>query len=194
MDLIFATHNQHKLGEVQKMLPSFVQLKSLTDIGFTQEIIEDGDSFKANAAIKAQTIFNDTQQNVFADDSGLVIPSLGGAPGIFSARYAGTGNSRDNIDKVLHKLHGKAERKAYFICVVCLIYNGEILFFEGQIHGVISLGILGENGFGYDPIFIPENHTLSFAQMPEKQKNTISHRALAIKKLNNYLLKISNYA
>ena len=119
MNLIFATHNKHKMSEVQKML-SGVKLSSLTEIGFNEEIEENGNSFEENATIKAETIYNKTKLNVFSDDSGLVIPALNGEPGILSARYSGTGNDKKNIEKVLDKLKNKNDRSAYFICVISL--------------------------------------------------------------------------
>ena len=190
MELIFATHNQHKLEEVKQMLPQHLQFKSLTEINFHDEIEETGTTFVENARIKAQTIYQKTGVNVFADDSGLVIEALNGAPGVYSARYAGTGKSEDNIAKVLEEMKGISNRKAYFIAVFCLILNGEEHFFEGRINGTIAEEILGEDGFGYDPIFIPEGETLSFAQMSAEAKNSMSHRGRAVEQLNQFLTKI----
>ncbi|WP_322969156.1 RdgB/HAM1 family non-canonical purine NTP pyrophosphatase [Faecalibacter sp. LW9] len=191
MELIFATHNQHKLEEVKQMLPQNIQFKSLTEINFHDEIEETGDTFKENARIKAQTIYQKTGVHVFADDSGLVIEGLNGAPGVYSARYAGTGKSEDNIAKVLEEMKGIENRKAYFIAVFCLILNGEEHFFEGRVNGTISTEILGADGFGYDPIFIPEGYTESFAQMTAEQKNSMSHRGRAVEQLNHYLTNIN---
>lgn len=187
MELIFATHNQHKLEEVKQMLPQHIQFKSLTEINFHDEIEETGTTFEENARIKAQTIYQKTGVNVFADDSGLVINGLNGAPGVFSARYAGTGKSEDNIAKVLQELEGISDRSAYFIAVFCLILEGKEYFFEGRINGTISEEILGEDGFGYDPIFIPEGHSKSFAQMSPEEKNSMSHRGRAVAQLNEFL-------
>ncbi len=189
MEIVFATHNQHKLEEVMQMLPENISLLSLDDIGFNQEIEETGDTFALNAAIKAQVISASTQRNVFADDSGLVIEALNGAPGIYSARYAGTGNSKDNIVKVLNELKGETNRNAYFIAVICLILDKKEYYFEGRINGTITQEIMGEDGFGYDPIFIPEGHSLSFAQMSPEQKNSLSHRGKAVELLHDFLLK-----
>lgn len=189
MEIVFATHNQHKLEEVMQMLPENISLLSLDDIGFNQEIEETGDTFALNAAIKAQVISASTQRNVFADDSGLVIEALNGAPGVYSARYAGTGNSKDNIVKVLNELKGETNRNAYFIAVICLILDKKEYYFEGRINGTITQEIMGEDGFGYDPIFIPEGHSLSFAQMSPEQKNSLSHRGKAVELLHDFLLK-----
>lgn len=187
MELIFATHNAHKLKEVQEMLPH-QQLLSLDDISFNEEIEETGKSFEANARIKSETVFRTSKIAVFSDDSGLVVEALDGAPGIYSARYSDSGTDSDNVQKLLKELEGKTNRKAYFICVICLINTShETYFFEGKIHGSIATKIMGENGFGYDPIFIPEKHDCSFAQMQAEEKNTLSHRAIAIKQLNTFL-------
>ena len=190
MELIFASHNQHKLEEVKQMLPQNIQFKSLTDINFNDEIEETGVTFEENAKIKSDTIFAKTGVNVFADDSGLVIEGLNGAPGVYSARYAGTGKSEDNIAKVLTEMEGISNRNAYFIAVFCLILDGKEYFFEGRVNGTISTEILGEDGFGYDPIFIPEGYTKSFAQMSPEEKNSMSHRGRAVEKLHNFLSNI----
>lgn len=189
MELIFATHNDHKVKEVAQMLPSYLTMKSLTDINFHDEIDETGKTFEENALLKAKTIFEKTNKNIFADDSGLVIDALDGAPGIYSARYAGTGKDADNVTKALKELEGKTNRKAYFISIFCLILNGKEYFFEGKVNGTISTEIRGEDGFGYDPIFIPDGYSKSFAQMTAEEKNNISHRGLAVKKLSDFLTK-----
>ena len=191
MELIFATHNNNKVKEVTKMLPSYLSMKSLTAIDFFEEIEETGKTFEENALLKAKTIFNKTGKNVFADDSGLVIEALDGAPGVYSARYAGTGKDEDNIAKALKELDGKTNRKAYFISIFCLILNGKEYFFEGRVNGTIATEIKGDNGFGYDPIFIPDGFSKSFAQMTPEEKNAISHRGKAIGKLNNFLTNLN---
>ncbi|MXV38279.1 RdgB/HAM1 family non-canonical purine NTP pyrophosphatase [Flavobacteriaceae bacterium Ap0902] len=186
-NLIFATYNVHKVIEVNKMLPDF-NLLSLSDIQYNEDIEETGNTFHENAEIKANTIFKTVNKSLFADDSGLVIPSLGGEPGIYSARYAGTGDSADNIQKVLSKLNNTEDRRAYFICIICLILEeGEKHFFEGKIHGEILYDIEGENGFGYDPIFKPLGYDQSFAKISGDLKNKISHRAIAIRQMNEFL-------
>ena len=189
MELIFATHNDHKVKEVAQMLPSYLTMKSLTDINFHDEIDETGKTFEENALLKAKTIFDKTNKNIFADDSGLVVDALDGAPGVYSARYAGTGKEADNVAKALKELEGKTNRKAYFISIFCLILNGKEYFFEGKVNGTISTEIRGEDGFGYDPIFIPDGYSKSFAQMTAEEKNNISHRGLAVKKLSDFLTK-----
>lgn len=191
MELIFATHNNNKVKEVTKMLPSYLSMKSLTAIDFFEEIEETGKTFEENALLKAKTIFNKTGKNVFADDSGLVIEALDGAPGVYSARYAGTGKDEDNIAKALKELDGKTNRKAYFISIFCLILNGKEYFFEGRVNGTIATEIMGNNGFGYDPIFIPDGFSKSFAQMTPEEKNAISHRGKAIGKLNDFLTNLN---
>ncbi|HJD86633.1 MAG TPA: RdgB/HAM1 family non-canonical purine NTP pyrophosphatase [Empedobacter falsenii] len=191
MELIFATHNNNKVKEVTKMLPSYLSMKSLTAIDFFEEIEETGETFEENALLKAKTIFNKTGKNVFADDSGLVIEALDGAPGVYSARYAGTGKDEDNIAKALKELDGKTNRKAYFISIFCLILNGKEYFFEGRVNGTIATEIMGDNGFGYDPIFIPDGFSKSFAQMTPEEKNAISHRGNAIGKLNDFLTNLN---
>ena len=191
MELIFATHNNNKVKEVTKILPSYLSMKSLTDINFFDEIEETGTTFEENAQLKAKTIFDKTGKNIFADDSGLVIEALDGAPGVYSARYAGTGKDEDNIAKALKELEGKTNRKAYFISIFCLILNGKEYFFEGRVNGTIATEIMGDNGFGYDPIFIPDGFSKSFAQMSPEEKNAISHRGKAVEKLNDFLTNLN---
>ena len=191
MELIFATHNNNKVKEVTKMLPSYLSMKSLTDINFFDEIEETGTTFEENAQLKAKTIFDKTGKNIFADDSGLVIEALDGAPGVYSARYAGTGKDEDNIAKAFKELEGKTNRKAYFISIFCLILDGKEYFFEGRVNGTIATEIMGDNGFGYDPIFIPDGFSKSFAQMSPEEKNAISHRGKAVEKLNDFLTNLN---
>lgn len=191
MELIFATHNNNKVKEVTKMLPSYLSMKSFTDINFFDEIEETGTTFEENAQLKAKTIFDKTGKNIFADDSGLVIEALDGAPGVYSARYAGTGKDEDNIAKALKELEGKTNRKAYFISIFCLILDGKEYFFEGRVNGTIATEIMGDNGFGYDPIFIPDGFSKSFAQMSPEEKNAISHRGKAVEKLNDFLTNLN---
>jgi len=187
MDILLATHNEHKKQEIQAIFPKFITIKSLSDIGFDEEIDETAITFNENALIKAKAGFEFSKIPTFSDDSGLVIPSINYEPGVYSARYAGTGNSSDNIEKVLFNLKGIEDRSAYFICVICYFDGIEIHYFEGKILGKISTEIKGENGFGYDPIFIPNNYDISFAEIPTEVKNTISHRALALKKFITFL-------
>lgn len=189
MELIFASHNENKVSEIRAMLPGFVELKSLNDIGYHTEIEETGTTLEENSKIKAETIYKLTGKNVFADDTGLFVDALDGAPGVFSSRYAGTGVSEDNIIKLLKELKGKENRDAHFKTVICLINNGKTHFLEGRVDGIILKEKRGDDGFGYDPVFLPDNHELSFAEMDLNQKNKISHRYKAIQKLLEFISK-----
>lgn len=186
--LLFATHNQDKVKEVKDILKHF-EILSLTDIGFHDEIEENGLSFQENAEIKVDAIMQKYDGNIFADDSGLVIPELNNEPGIYSSRYAGTGNSQDNIDKVLRKLGNSENRYAYFLTVVCLIYNKKKYFFEGKVEGEILKSPEGLGGFGYDPIFKPKNYVKSFALLSFEEKNRISHRGKAIESMKSFIFE-----
>jgi len=188
MELIFATHNQNKVEEITAILPPVIEIKSLRDINFKNEISETSDTLQGNALIKARTIFNKFKRNCFADDTGLEVEVLNGDPGVLSARYAGNQNiAIDNIKKLLRKLKNHDNRKAQFRTVIALIYDRNEYFFEGIIKGKIIGEAKGNNGFGYDPIFQPENYFLSFAQLDKEEKNKISHRAKAFRKLINFL-------
>ena len=188
MELIFATHNQNKVEEITAILPPVIEIKSLRDINFKNEISETSETLQGNALIKARTIFNQFKRNCFADDTGLEVEVLNGNPGVLSARYAGNQNiAIDNIKKLLRKLKNHDNRKAQFRTVIALIYDRNEYFFEGIIKGKIITEAKGNNGFGYDPIFQPENYFLSFAQLDKEEKNKISHRAKAFRKLINFL-------
>ena len=188
MELIFATHNQNKVEEISAILPPVIEIKSLRDINFKNEISETSETLQGNALIKARTIFNQFKRNCFADDTGLEVEVLNGDPGVLSARYAGNQNvAIDNIKKLLRKLKNHDNRKAQFRTVIALIYDRNEYFFEGIIKGKIIGEAKGNNGFGYDPIFQPENYFLSFAQLDKEEKNKISHRAKAFRKLINFL-------
>lgn len=188
MNLLFATHNKNKAKEANQILP-MVDILTLDQIGFHDEIIEDGNSFKENAKIKVDAIRPSYEGSIFADDSGLVIPSLDGAPGIYSARYAGTGNSKDNIQKVLSEMQNIQDRYAYFLAVICLFHQGEFHFFEGKVEGEILLQPTGEKGFGYDPIFSPKGYEKSFAELAPEEKNRISHRGKALKVMKSIIFE-----
>lgn len=186
--LVFATHNQHKLLEVKKLLPETIRLKSLTDISFTDEIEETADTLEGNALLKARYIYQKTGLNCFADDSGLEVTSLHGAPGVYSARYAGPQkNDQDNMDKLLFELKNKENRSACFKTVIALILNGQEHVFIGQVDGEIISEKRGDQGFGYDPVFVPNGFHQTFAEMSPEEKNAISHRAEAVKKLVSFL-------
>ncbi|MGB0429539.1 MAG: RdgB/HAM1 family non-canonical purine NTP pyrophosphatase, partial [Bacteroidia bacterium] len=184
MELVLATHNPNKVKEIQSKLSHSFTLKSLSDIGFDKEIPEDFDTLRQNAEQKADTIYKAIGKSCFADDTGLLVNALNGAPGVYSARYAGEHcNSNDNINKLLKKLDGVGNRSAHFETVICLILNNKKYFFEGRAEGVITLERSGADGFGYDPIFLPNGYTQTFAEMSMNQKNRISHRAKAFTKL-----------
>ena len=188
MELIFATHNQNKVLEISAILPSIIELKSLSDLNFTDQIPETSKTLKGNALIKAKTIYNKFQRDCFADDTGLEVEVLNGAPGVYSARYAGNKKrDGDNIFKLLKELENQNNTKAQFRTVIALIYKHEEFIFEGIIKGKIINEIKGDNGFGYDPIFQPENYSLSFAEISTEEKNKISHRAIAFRKLVDFL-------
>jgi XTP/dITP diphosphohydrolase len=188
--LVFATNNAHKLTEVQAAVASKIELLSLNDIDCHDDIAETGSTFKDNAALKSHFIHNKYQINCFADDSGLEIEALNGEPGVYSARYAGEhGNHAANNAKVLKQLKGVANRKARFITVISLIWNGGEHFFEGTVAGTIRTELSGSEGFGYDPIFQPDGFDITFAEMTLAQKNAISHRGRAVEKLIDFLNK-----
>ena len=189
--LIFATHNNHKLREIQEILSGSYQIVGLHELGFSEDIPETADTLEGNAAIKAKYIYDKFGMDCFSDDTGLEISALQGAPGVYSARFAGENCTfEDNMKKVLHLLQGVANRKACFRSVICLILNGESYFFEGRIEGEIIDTQKGTDGFGYDPIFIPDGFTETFAEMPIEKKNSISHRGIATQKLINFLHEI----
>lgn len=188
MKLVFATNNRHKLQEVRAIVGDRVEILSLCDIGCNDDIPETADTLQGNALIKARYINEKYGVDCFADDTGLEVDALGGAPGVYSARYAGEEcDSEANMQKLLHNLTGKSERSAQFRTVIALIINGDEKLFNGVVKGRISTEKLGDSGFGYDPIFIPEGFSESFAQMSAEQKNSISHRFRATEKLSNYL-------
>lgn len=188
--LVFATNNAHKLDEVRNILGDTFEILGMAQIGCHDDIEETADTFAGNALIKARYIKEKYGYDCFADDSGLEIEALGGAPGVYSARFAGEGhNSEKNMDKVLSLMQGKSNRNARFCTVVALVTGEGEYTFEGEIKGEILDERRGEGGFGYDPIFRPENETLTFAEMGDDRKNAISHRARAVKKLAEFLLK-----
>lgn len=189
MEILVATHNLHKKEEIQQILGKKYKITSLTDYNINDEIIEDGDSFHSNAFIKAKFCFEKTGKSSLGDDSGLVVPSLDGRPGIFSARYAGNHDFDKNIAKVLDEMQDKDNREAYFITVLCLYNENGAEYFEGRVYGNLSRERSGKKGFGYDPIFIPENYEISFADMPSEEKNAMSHRKNALDQFLEFLEK-----
>lgn len=194
-ELIFATNNDHKLLEIKKMLGSHFRVSGLKERGIREEIPEDHMTLEENAFQKAEYIYQKFGISCFSDDTGLEIDALNGEPGVFSARYSRMGDpvypdmevSAGNIRKVLEKLEGAATRRARFRTVIALILDGNHHTFEGIVTGSITLRTRGEGGFGYDPIFIPEGGVKTFAEMDLAEKNKISHRARAIKKLTDFL-------
>ena len=192
MKLIFATHNAHKLEEVKGLIPETINLLSLTDINFNEEIEETETTIEGNALLKARTIYSKTKINCFSDDSGLLIDALNGAPGVYSARYAGEPkNDHANTEKVLAQLIKENNRKAHFKTIIALIVNGQEYVFEGIINGTIINKKKGANGFGYDPIFVPNGYSKTFAELSSQEKSSISHRAIAVQKMMEVLRKIT---
>jgi XTP/dITP diphosphohydrolase len=187
-ELVFVTNNAHKIEEVAQAVGNQFEIKSLADIGFEEEIEETGTTFKENASIKTQRIYQQFHLNCFADDSGLEIEALSGDPGVFSARYAGEhGNHEANIARVLEQLEDITSRKAQFKTVISLIWNGQEHWFEGVVTGTIRTLVSGASGFGYDPIFQPDGYQTTFAEMPLAEKNKISHRGKAMAQLIAFL-------
>lgn len=191
MKICFASNNIKKVEEITaKLEGSSIQILSLAEVGIDEDIPETGDTFHANALQKAEYVFSRKQLFCFADDSGLQVNALGGAPGVYSARYAGPQRSTaDNMDKLLLELDGKTDRSASFITVIALIHPSGTHYFEGEIKGHILHEKRGTNGFGYDPIFVPDGYTQTFAEMDADKKNSISHRAIAVDKLIAFLLQ-----
>lgn len=188
MQLVFASNNKHKLEEIASLLSNKIQLLTLADIGCNIELPETSDTLEGNALQKANYIYQHYKINCFADDTGLEVEALKGQPGVYSARYAGERkNSNDNMNKLLLELKGEPNRNAAFRTIIALVLNGKHLFFEGKVRGRIGETKTGDKGFGYDPIFIPEDHNQTFAQMDMQLKNTLSHRGMAVKKLAAYL-------
>lgn len=187
--LIFATNNKHKVEEVRAALDGLVEVVTLAEAGLQGEIPETADTLQGNALQKAQWVWERTHTDCFADDTGLEVEALGGAPGVYSARYAGEHCSfDDNIDKLLRALDGETNRRADFRTVICLIERGEVKYFEGRVDGqILTERHSNGEGFGYDPVFMPDRFAVSFAEMPLDVKNSISHRGLAVKALAEYL-------
>nr|WP_184187491.1 RdgB/HAM1 family non-canonical purine NTP pyrophosphatase [Chryseobacterium defluvii] len=180
MELLVATHNKHKKEEIQQILGNDIIVKSLTDYNIHEEIVEDGDSFNANALIKAKYCFEKTGIPSLGDDSGLVVEALDGRPGIFSARYAGDHDFAKNIEKVLREMQEIDNRRAYFITVLCYYDENGAQYFEGRVYGNLLSENKGLKGFGYDPVFVPEGYDRTFAEMDPEDKNKISHRKRAL--------------
>lgn len=190
MQLCFVTNNKNKLLEVSSILKPIIKINSLDDIEFYDQIPETGSTLEENSLEKAKYIYDKFGMNCFADDTGLEIDSLDGAPGVYSARYAGLNcNADDNIKLVLNKMKGFSNRKATFRTIITLFLDSEQFFFEGKVDGKISLEPKGDFGFGYDPIFIPNGFNITFGEMSSVDKNKISHRKKAINRLSLFLDK-----
>ena len=188
-ELVFATNNAHKLEEIRAILGNKINILSLNDINCHEDIPETADTLEGNAALKAEYVFNHYGKDCFADDTGLEVEALNGEPGIYSARYAG-GDGHDseaNMTKLLTNMEDKDNRRARFRTSICLIEGGKKYFFDGIVNGEIIRSRRGGAGFGYDPIFVPEGYTETFAEMGNDEKNKISHRARAVAKLCDYL-------
>ena len=188
--LVFATNNLHKLEEVRDILGGSFRIASLKEIECTDDIPETADTLEGNALQKARYVKDKFGYDCFADDTGLEVEALGGAPGVFSARYAGPGHdSETNMQKLLKELERKTNRQAQFRTVVALLLDGEEYTFEGIVRGTILTERRGTAGFGYDPVFVPEGYAETFAEMGSEEKNRISHRARAVQKLADFLHK-----
>ena len=188
MEIVFASNNEHKIKEIKSILGDSLKLLSLDDLRIYEEIPEEEPDLEGNALSKARYVYRITGMNVFADDTGLEVEALGGQPGVKSARFAG--ESRDfsaNIDKLLSMLGSKENRKARFRTVIALIYNDKEYLFEGIVEGTIINERKGSQGFGYDPVFLPEGRTTTFAEMDLSEKNSLSHRSRALEKLSAFL-------
>ena len=188
MKLVFATNNRHKLDEVRKITSGYTEIVSLSEINCHEDIPETADTLEGNALQKARYIKEHFGYACFADDTGLEVEALNNAPGVYSARYAGPGHdSEANMDKLLHEMENKENRKARFRTVIALILNGKEHLFEGIVNGTVIREKRGGCGFGYDPIFVPDTYSQTFAEMGNDNKNQISHRAEAVKKLTAFL-------
>lgn len=188
MELVFATNNKHKVREISDLLDGDFKITGLSDLNITEEIPEDAETLEENALFKARYVHGKTGMNVFADDTGLEVTALGGAPGVYSARYAGESKSfDDNIDKLLREMQAATDRSARFRTVIALILDNKEYLFEGIVEGEIINERKGTGGFGYDPVFRASGSDKTFAEIPLQEKNSISHRARAMRKLISFL-------
>lgn len=188
MKLVFASNNKNKIAEIQSMLPESIKILSLEDINCLEDIPETADTIEGNAILKADYVTQKYGYDCFADDTGLEVNALNGEPGVYSARYAGEQkNADDNMNKLLDALKNEENRSAQFKTVITLNLNGKQYLFTGIAKGEITLTKTGTNGFGYDPIFKPENFNETFAELPLETKNTIGHRGKAVKQLIDFL-------
>ena len=184
--LVIASNNEGKIREIRELVHG-IELLSLRDIGFSQEIAELFHTFEENALAKASTIHKFCGKNVFADDSGLCVNALNGEPGVDSAHYSGTRIDEKNLQKILTELKGKDDRSAFYKAVICLVWNEEVYYFDGICEGRIIEEKRGDGGFGYDPVFIPDGYDMTFGELPLDIKNRVSHRGKAVKKMVEWL-------
>jgi XTP/dITP diphosphohydrolase len=192
MKIVFASNNKNKIQEIQALVPDNIQIVSLEDIGCFEDIPETADTIEGNAILKANYVTEKYGYDCFADDTGLEVDALNGAPGVYSARYAGKQkDANDNMDKLLLELKDKSNRKANFKTVIALNLNGKQNLFTGIINGKIIEEKIGTNGFGYDPIFVADGFEKTFAELSMEEKSTISHRGIAVKELILFLQKLS---
>ena len=192
MKLVFASNNKNKIQEIQALVPNIIQIVSLEDIGCFEDIPETADTIEGNAILKANYVTEKYGYDCFADDTGLEVDALNGAPGVYSARYAGEQkDANDNMDKLLSELKDKSNRKANFKTVIALNLNGKQNLFTGIINGKIINEKIGTNGFGYDPIFVADGFDKTFAELSMEEKSTISHRGIAVKELILFLQKLN---
>lgn len=190
MKLVFASNNKNKIQEIQTLVPNTIQIVSLEEIGCFEDIPETADTIEGNAILKANYVTEKYGYDCFADDTGLEVEALNGAPGVYSARYAGEQkDANDNMDKLLFELKDKTNRKANFKTVIALNLKGKQNLFSGIIHGKIIEEKIGTNGFGYDPIFVADGYEKTFAELSMEEKSTISHRGIAVKQLIEYFTK-----
>ena len=193
MELVFATHNPHKAEEIRKVLPPHISIKTLEEIGCLEEIPETSDTLEGNALLKANHVLENYGFACFADDTGLEVTALGGAPGVYSARYAGhPKNDAKNLAKLLDEMQGITDRTARFTTVIALCFQGKTHLFHGEVRGRITESPRGYQGFGYDPVFMPEGHDRTFAELTLEEKSSISHRARAFVKLMGFLETLSS--
>ena len=192
MKLVFASNNKNKIQEIQALVPNIIQIVSLEEIGCIEDIPETADTIEGNAILKANYVTEKYGFDCFADDTGLEVDALNGAPGVYSARYAGEQkDANDNMDKLLSELKDESNRKANFKTVIALNLNGKQNLFTGIINGKIIEEKIGTNGFGYDPIFVADGFDKTFAELTMEEKSTISHRGIAVKELILFLQKLS---
>lgn len=186
MELVIASNNKGKIREILELLPDTVLL-SLEDVGFTDDTPEPWHTFEENALAKASAVYKFCGKNVFADDSGICVNALDGRPGVDSAHFSGTRDDEQNLQHLLRELEGKDDRSAYYKAVICLIWNGEVYYFDGVCNGHIISEKRGGGGFGYDPVFVPDGYSHTFGELSPDVKNSISHRGRAVRKMVEFI-------